>query len=68
VDNLSPKVGIENTPQWLEIMERINTGEMPPKKVKVRPSAEESAKVVECITMRTKEGESARMVARGRVS
>ena len=68
VDNLSPKVGIENTPQWLEIMERINTGEMPPKKVKVRPGADESAKVVEWISMRMKEGESAHMAARGRVS
>ncbi len=68
VDNLSPKVGIENTPQWLEILERINTGEMPPKKVKVRPGADERAKVVEWISMRMKEGESARMAARGRVS
>ncbi len=68
VDNLSPKVGTENSPQWLEVMERINTGEMPPKKVKVRPGADESAKVVEWIAARMKEGESARMAARGRVS
>ncbi len=68
VDNLSPKVGTENTPQWLEVMERVNTGEMPPKKVKVRPGADESAKVVEWIAARMKEGESARMAARGRVS
>ena len=68
VDNLSPKVGTENTPQWLEVMERINTGEMPPKKVKVRPSVDESAEVVEWIAARMKEGESARMAARGRVS
>ncbi len=68
VDNLSPKVGTENTPQWLEVMERINTGEMPPKKVKVRPGADDSAKVVEWIAARMKEGESARMAARGRVS
>jgi hypothetical protein len=25
IDNLSPKVGFENTPQWLEIMERIGS-------------------------------------------
>jgi len=68
VDNLSPKVGTENSPQWLEIMERINSGEMPPEEVKVRPRAEESAKIVEWIAMRMKEGESARMAARGRVS
>src|SRR5437879_1860683 len=49
VDTLSQKVGYENTPQWIEIMERINSGEMPPKKEKKRPTAEESAKVVEWI-------------------
>ncbi|MGB8170070.1 MAG: DUF1592 domain-containing protein [Chthoniobacteraceae bacterium] len=68
IDTLSPKVGYENTPQWLEIMERINSGEMPPKKVKVRPTAEESARTVEWIASRMKEGEAARMAARGRVS
>ena len=68
VDNLSQKVGIENTPQWLEIMERINTGEMPPKKAKVRPSADEGAKLVEWIAARMKDGEQARMATRGRVT
>jgi mono/diheme cytochrome c family protein len=68
VDNLSPKVGVENTPQWLEIMERISSGEMPPKKVKTRPSAEESAMVVEWLSARMKEGESARMALRPPVS
>ena len=68
IDTLSAKVGFENTPQWLEIMERINSGEMPPKKEKVRPSAEESARVVAWIAARMKDGESAQMAARGRVS
>ena len=68
MDNLSPKVGIENTPQWLEIMERISSGEMPPKKVKVRPTADESAKVVEWLAARMKEGEAARMALRAPVS
>ena len=68
IDTLSSKVGIENTPQWLEVMERINSGEMPPKKVKQRPSAEESAGVVAWIAARMKEGEAARMAVRGRVS
>ncbi len=68
MDTLSPKVGFENTPQWLEIMERINSGEMPPKKEKVKPTAEESAKVVAWLAARMKEGESARMASRGRVS
>ena len=68
IDTLSTNVGFENTPQWLEVMERINSGEMPPKKEKVRPSAEESARTVEWIAARMKEGESARMAARGLVS
>ncbi len=68
IDNLSPKVGVENTPQWLELMERINSGEMPPKKTKVRPTAEENATTVEWIAARMKEGESARMASRGLVS
>jgi hypothetical protein len=68
IDTLSTKVGFENTPQWLEIMERINSGEMPPKKEKVRPSAEESAKVVAWLSDRMKEGEAAHMASRGRVS
>ncbi len=68
LDTLSPKVGFENTPQWIEIMERINSGEMPPKKTKKRPAAADSAKVVEWISTKMKEGEQARMAARGRVT
>lgn len=68
VDTLSPKVGFENTPQWLEIMERVTSGQMPPKSVKNRPTAEESTRVVEWLSTRMKEGETARMAARGRVS
>lgn len=68
MDTLSPKVGHENTPQWLEVMERISSGEMPPKKVKVKPTAEESAMVVEWLSARMKEGESARMALRPPVS
>jgi mono/diheme cytochrome c family protein len=61
IDNLSPKVGFEDTPQWLEIMERISSGEMPPKKEKSQPTAEHSAPVVEWLAARMKEGESARL-------
>jgi mono/diheme cytochrome c family protein len=68
IDTLSKRVGTENTPQWLEIMDRINSGEMPPKKVQKRPSADESAGVVAWIAAKMKEGEAARMAARGRVS
>lgn len=68
VDNLSHKIGLEDTPQWLELMERINAGEMPPKKAEAQPSAAESAEAVEWIAARMKEGESARLAARGKVT
>jgi len=68
IDKLSAKVGIEDTPQWLEVMERISSGEMPPKEQKKRPSAEESARIVEWLSARMKEGEAVRMASRGRVS
>ncbi len=68
MDTLSPKVGFENTPQWLEIMERINSGEMPPKKEKKQPEATASAQVVEWIAAKMKEGEHARMASHARVN
>jgi hypothetical protein len=68
IDTLSAKVGFEDTPQWLEIVERINAGEMPPEDAKNRPTTAESAAVVEWIAARMKEGEAARLAARGRVS
>ncbi len=68
MDTLSTQVGIENTPQWLEIMERISSGEMPPKKVKNRPKAHDSAKIVEWLATKMKEGESVRMASRAPVS
>jgi mono/diheme cytochrome c family protein len=68
IDALSAKVGFDDTPQWLEVIERINSGEMPPAEVKPRPTADESAAVVEWLAARIKEGEAARMAARDRVS
>ncbi len=68
LDKLSAKVGFEDTPQWREVIERITSGEMPPKSQKNRPTAADSARVVEWMSARMKEGESARMAARGRVS
>lgn len=68
IDSLSGKVGFENTPQWLEIMERISSDEMPPEDVPNRPTAEQSAAIVEWLSDRMKAGEAARLAARGRVS
>lgn len=68
IDKLSKNVGRENNPQWLEVMERINSGEMPPRKEARQPDPKESAKVVEWISQRLKEGEAARMSLRGKVT
>ena len=64
LDKLSKNVGTENNPQWLEVMERINSGEMPPRSEPQRPSTQESAQVVEWLAARMKEGEAARMASR----
>ena len=56
-----------HTMKWQEIIERVNTGEMPPKDSK-QPTAEETAKVVSWITDRLKEGESARLAKKEKVS
>ena len=68
IDALSPKVGLEDTPQWVEIMERINSGEMPPADVPDPPDADLKAAIVEWIASRMKEGEAARLAKRDRVS
>lgn len=52
---------------WAEVMFRINTGEMPPKK-EPQPKAAELGKVVDWISTRIKEGEAARMAKRGPVA
>ena len=68
LDTLSRQVGRENTPQWAEVMERISSGEMPPKEQKTLPTAGESTAIVEWLAERIHEGESTRMALRGRVS
>lgn len=68
IDTLSPEVGVKDTSRWAEIIERINSGEMPPNDAKTRPSADENAKIVEWLAARIKEGEAARMARRDRVS
>lgn len=68
IDNLSPKVGFEDTPQWAEIMERLNSGEMPPEDEAQQPTAEERTQFVAWIARKIKEGEASRMAQRDRVS
>jgi mono/diheme cytochrome c family protein len=53
--------------RWGDVLERLNTGEMPPKG-EPKPKVEESARVVEWVTARLKEGEAARSAKRERVT
>ncbi|HZE99759.1 MAG TPA: DUF1592 domain-containing protein [Planctomycetota bacterium] len=55
------------TARWGDVIERLNTGEMPPKK-EPKPKPDESARIVEWLTARLKEGEAARMAKRDRVT
>jgi len=53
--------------RWGDVLERLKTGEMPPKK-EPKPKPEESALIVEFVTARLKEGEAARTAKRERVT
>jgi len=66
VDNLvidfdSPKT----MGHWEEIMNRINSGDMPPDDVDVRPKAEDIARVSEWIAAQLREADSARQSSAG---
>ena len=56
-----------DTHHWAEVMEQVNSGEMPPKKEK-RPTQEEIAAFVTSLDARIKEGRAARMAARPAVA
>lgn len=64
IDRLSRdfKLGAD-THHWAEMMEQVNSGEMPPKKEK-RPTQEEISVFVTSLDSRIKEGRAARMAAR----
>ena len=49
---------------WAEVIEQINTGDMPPKKKKKRPSKQEISEFVGALDSRLKAGKAARMAAR----
>jgi mono/diheme cytochrome c family protein len=68
IDQLSAKVGAEDTQLWAEVIGRISSGEMPPQDFKKQPTAAESAAVVEWLAARINEGKAERMAKRGRVS
>jgi hypothetical protein len=62
------EVGIKDTPFWAEIMERISSGEMPPKDEDNLPSADESAAIVEWLAAQIRAGEAVRLARRDRVT
>jgi mono/diheme cytochrome c family protein len=68
IDQLSRdfKLGAD-THHWAEVIEQVNSGEMPPKKEK-RPTQEEIAAFVTSLDARIKEGRAARMAARPAVA
>jgi mono/diheme cytochrome c family protein len=68
IDRLSRdfKVGAD-THHWAEVIEQVNSGEMPPKKEK-KPTQEEIAVFVTSLDARIKEGRAARMAARPAVA
>jgi len=68
IDQLSRdfKLGAD-THHWAEMMEQVNSGEMPPKKEK-KPDQQEIAAFVTSLDSRIKEGRAARMAARPAVS
>ena len=68
IDQLSRdfKLGAD-THHWAEMMEQVNSGEMPPKKEK-KPTQAEMSAFVTSLDSRIKEGRAARMAARPAVS
>ena len=68
IDQLSRdfKLGAD-THHWAEMMEQVNSGEMPPKKEK-KPDQQEIAAFVTSLDSRIKEGRAVRMAARPAVS
>lgn len=68
IDQLSRdfKLGAD-THHWAEVIEQVNSGEMPPKKEK-KPRQEEIAAFVTSLDARIKEGKAARMAARPAVA
>jgi len=68
IDQLSRdfKLGAD-THHWAEVIEQVNSGEMPPKK-ETKPTQEEIAAFVSSLDARIKEGRAARMAARPAVA
>lgn len=67
VDNLSRDlVSGHSANKWAEVVDRISSGEMPPED-EPQPKPEEVARLVEWISAKLKEGETARLATKERV-
>ena len=69
IDQLSRdfKLGVD-AQRWADVIEQVNSGEMPPKKEEKKPTQDEIGAFVTSIDSRIKEGRAARMAARPPVS
>ena len=69
IDTLSREFnsGVDSQ-HWAEVIEQINTGDMPPKKKKKRPTKLEIADFVGALDTRLKAGKAARMASRPAVA
>ena len=68
IDNLSRDVALgDSAGHWGDVMYRISAGEMPPDD-EPQPAADEAARVAEWLNARLKEGETARLARRERVT
>jgi hypothetical protein len=67
LDTLSRDFTGAGAGRWGDVMDRISSGEMPPEK-EPRPKIEESARIVEWLAGKMKEGETARLAKRERVT
>ncbi|TWT29916.1 DUF1592 domain-containing protein [Blastopirellula retiformator] len=69
VDTLSQDVGEgASVNRWLEVIEKINNGEMPPPDEADLPTAQQNAEIVEWLAARIEEGRTARLAQKQPVS
>ena len=68
IDNLSRDiVSGPHGPKWADVLEKVSAGEMPPEDEK-QPKPEAAAQIIEWLATKLKEGETARIAKRERVS
>ncbi|MEQ8787987.1 MAG: DUF1592 domain-containing protein [Pirellulaceae bacterium] len=69
IDNLSRELGGGGSVgHWLDVMDKISTGAMPPEGEENRPTVEQGGRIVDWLAAWIKQGEAARLAQRERVS